>query len=183
MTAPPPPKPPAFTAVVAADATGGIGHDGAIPWRLPPDLRRFRALTTGAGRNAVVMGRATWDSLPDRFRPLPDRLNLVLSRDPTFAPAPPARAARSLDEALAIAADLDAVYVIGGAQVYAHAFSHPSCAAVELTRLEATFPSDTTLPPLPADFARVAASATAVHDGLAYRFERWERRPCQPSPP
>lgn len=178
MSAPAPPAPPAFTAVVAADAAGGIGADGGIPWRLPPDLRRFRALTTGAGRNAVVMGRATWDSLPDRFRPLPDRLNLVLSRDPAFSPGPLARVARSLDEALAIAADRDAVYVIGGAQVYALAFAHPGCAAVELTRLEATFPCDTSLPPLPADLARVATSERAVHDGLAYRFERWERRPC-----
>ena len=66
-------------ALVAAVARGGvIGRDNAIPWRIPEDLARFRALTMG---HAVVMGRKTWDSLPDRFRPLPGRRNVVLTRN------------------------------------------------------------------------------------------------------
>ena len=65
--------------VVAHSRNRVIGRDGDLPWHLPADLRRFRELTSG---HAVVMGRRTYESLPDRFRPLPDRRNLVLSRDP-----------------------------------------------------------------------------------------------------
>ena len=67
--------------VVAHSRNRVIGRDGDLPWHLPADLRRFRELTSG---HAVVMGRRTYESLPDRFRPLPNRRNLVLSRDPSF---------------------------------------------------------------------------------------------------
>jgi dihydrofolate reductase len=65
--------------VWAQSANGVIGRDGTLPWHLPEDMARFRALTTGA---TVLMGRRTWESLPPRFRPLPGRRNLVLSRTP-----------------------------------------------------------------------------------------------------
>ena len=67
--------------IVAMDESGFIGKDGDLPWRMSSDLKRFRDLTTGDGFNAVVMGRKTWDSLPDSYRPLPERTNIVLSRD------------------------------------------------------------------------------------------------------
>ena len=67
--------------IVAMDESGFIGKDGDLPWRMSSDLKRFKELTTGDGFNAVVMGRKTWDSLPDPYRPLPERTNIVLSRD------------------------------------------------------------------------------------------------------
>ncbi len=70
----------ALVAAVARD--GVIGRDGAIPWRIPEDVAHFKELTTG---HAVVMGRRTWDSLPDRFRPLPDRRNVVVTRNARLA--------------------------------------------------------------------------------------------------
>ena len=106
----------------AQTPAGVIGDGGAIPWRLPEDLAHFRAVTDG---HPVIRGRATWVSLPERFRPLPGRLNIVLSRDPAFV-APGAHVAPSLEAALAFAHDEAAgaagdVWVIGGAAVYAAA--------------------------------------------------------------
>lgn len=95
-----------------------IGADGAVPFDLPEDRRRFAALTRGA---TVVMGRVTWDSLPPRYRPLPGRRNVVLTRQPSWS-APGAERAASLEAALALAGDGDA-WVIGGAEVYAAALA------------------------------------------------------------
>ena len=67
--------------IVAMDEGGCIGQGNELPWKLSSDLSRFKKLTEGDGFNAVVMGRKTWDSLPERFRPLPERLNIVMSRN------------------------------------------------------------------------------------------------------
>src|ERR671932_1265776 len=102
--------------LVWAQARGGvIGADGRLPWHLPEDLRLFRELTTGS---TVVMGRATWESLPERFRPLPGRRNVVLSRRAGYEAAG-ADVRTSLPEALADAGG--PVWIIGGAEVYAQA--------------------------------------------------------------
>ena len=104
--------------MVWAQARGGvIGADGGLPWHLPEDLALFRRLTTGS---TVVMGRRTWESLPERFRPLPGRLNVVLTSDRAWA-ADGAHAAGSVDEVLAEHA---AFWVIGGGAVYAEFLPH-----------------------------------------------------------
>lgn len=166
-----------FDVVVAADEAGGIGAGGTLPWRLPSELRHFAALTrdtAAPGRqNAVVMGRRTWESLPPRFRPLPGRLNVVLSR----GDAPEgAEVARDLDAALALAwARADRVFVIGGGQVYAAALAHPACRDVYLTRVAGRFSCDTFLPELAPRFFRAETVAEGADDGLGYRIERWQR--------
>jgi dihydrofolate reductase len=97
--------------VWAQSRAGVIGADGTLPWHLPEDLADFRALTTGM---TVVMGRRTWESLPPKFRPLPGRRNVVLTRQPSYD-APGAEIRTDLANALATADD---VWVIGGASVY-----------------------------------------------------------------
>ena len=67
--------------IVAMDEDGCIGRGEGLPWRLASDMARFKQLTEGDGFNAVIMGRKTWDSLPEQYRPLPERLNIVMSRD------------------------------------------------------------------------------------------------------
>ena len=96
---------------------GVIGVDGGLPWHLPEDLKLFREITTGA---TVVMGRRTWESLPERFRPLPGRTNVVLTSDATWS-ADGARRASSVAEALA---EGDPLWVIGGGAVYAAFLAH-----------------------------------------------------------
>lgn len=112
------------TAIVAMADNGVIGRDSGLPWRLPDDLRRFKALTIG---HTVLMGRRTYESIA---RPLPARRNLVLSRDPDWS-APGCERVRSPKEALATVGDSGRLFVIGGAQVYAACW-------IVVTRLELT---------------------------------------------
>lgn len=128
-------------ALVAAVARGGvIGRDGGIPWRLPEDVASFKELTTG---HAVVMGRKTWESIPERFRPLPDRRNVVVTRNPAWK-AEGAERASSVDEALALLADEERVFVIGGAEIYAAALPHAD--ELVLTEIDLDVDGDTFFP-------------------------------------
>jgi dihydrofolate reductase len=105
--------------IVAMDEEGCIGIQGELPWRLKSDMLRFKTLTEGDGFNSVIMGRKTWDSLPDSFRPLPDRVNIVMSRDSNWS-HPEADSAlydgRAIE--IAYAEACDECWVIGGAQIY-----------------------------------------------------------------
>lgn len=158
--------------IVAADRSEGIAKDGQIPWRLPSDMRHYRRMTTGTGHSTVLMGRATWESLPERFRPLPGRQNLVLSR--TAQAFPGAEQVATFEASLAAAAGSEALWVIGGAQVYAMALAHPTVTVIELTRVDADFGCDLRWAGVPAGFAQVRA--TPFSDGaLSGTFERWER--------
>jgi dihydrofolate reductase len=149
-----------------------IGVGGSLPWRLPEDLAHFRALTTGA---TVVMGRRTWESLPSRFRPLPDRHNIVLTRTLGWT-AEGATVAHSLVDALA-AVDGD-MWVLGGASVYAEAL--PLADRVEMTELRETFSGDVYAPELSRRW-RLRSSDPEVGwyesaGGLHYRFRSYAAR-------
>ena len=105
--------------IVAMDEDGCIGEQGDLPWRLKSDMARFKTLTEADGFNAVIMGRKTWDSLPDSFRPLPERINIVMSRDINWAHADAEVAlyhGRAIE--IAYAEGCDECWVIGGAQIY-----------------------------------------------------------------
>jgi dihydrofolate reductase len=161
-----------IVALVAAVAHGGvIGRDGGLPWRLPEDMARFRELTTG---HPVVMGRRTWDSLPDRFRPLPGRRNIVVTRNPKWR-AEGAERAASLEEALALAAGADRVFVVGGAQLYAAAL--PLADELYLTELELAVEGDTMFPAFERSaFREVARERRVAADGPAFSFVTYRRR-------
>ena len=105
--------------IVAMDEDGYIGKEGGLPWRIPTDMARFRDLTIGDGFNSVVMGRKTWDSLPDSYRPLPERVNIVMSRDTSWS-GEGAETALYIGRAieLAFAEGSEALWVIGGAEIY-----------------------------------------------------------------
>jgi dihydrofolate reductase len=171
-----------FAIVVAADAHGGIGQGGTLPWRLPGELSYFKRLTSAAPtgqRNAVVMGRKTYASVAPKFRPLAGRLNVVLSRDPAHR-VEGALAARSLDEALAHTdadAEVAQVFVIGGGAVYRDALSHPRCGRVYLTRVHASFACDTFLAPLSPRFTLAASDGPHQEGALTYTFEVHEPSP------
>ena len=113
-----------FDVVVAHDLNRGIGINNALPWRCAPDMAHFKTLTTGKTDtlSTVIMGRNTWASLPEAFRPLPRRNNIVVSN--TLSALPGALVAPSLDEALLLAKPSSNTFVIGGAQLYAEALAH-----------------------------------------------------------
>jgi dihydrofolate reductase len=158
--------------LVAAVARGGvIGRDGTIPWRIPEDLARFKALTAG---NAVVMGRRTWDSLPDGLRPLPDRRNVVVTRDPKWH-AEGAERAGSLDDALQLLDGTSYVFVIGGGVLYAAAL--PLADELLLTEIELEVDGDTFFPRWDRTaFEEVSREPRASETGTSYSFVRYVRR-------
>jgi dihydrofolate reductase len=138
-------------ALIWAQARGGvIGVAGRLPWHLPEDLALFRELTTGS---TVVMGRRTWESLPERFRPLPGRTNVVLTTDPHWS-ADGARRAGSVDDVLAggLADDTD-LWVIGGGAVYA-AFL-PRADRLVVTDVDLDVEGDTWAPAVGAEWTAV----------------------------
>lgn len=158
-----------ITIVVAAALDGAIGKNGNLLWHLGGDLRRFKELTMG---HAVVMGRKTWESLPRR--PLPGRLNVVVTRDAVYS-APGAFTAPSIEEALEVCTREQGpeshIFVIGGGSIYAQAL--PLCDSIDLTLVEARFPEADTFFPLPdkKDWETVSRSepVTDPRSGLVYR--------------
>jgi dihydrofolate reductase len=145
----------------AQSSNGVIGRDGALPWHLPEDMKHFRSLTAGA---TVLMGRRTWESLPPRFRPLPGRRNLVLSRTPQEG----AETFPDLRDALAAATG--DVWVMGGAAVYQAAL--PYADRIVVTEIREPFEGDTYAPDVgrPPDSVGDWQRSTT---GLHYRFLTW----------
>ena len=153
-----------------------IGRDGALPWRLPPDMAHFRALTQGC---PVIMGRRTWQSLPPRFRPLPGRLNIVVTRDTSWH-AEGASIVATLEAALAAARAAarpgQRIFVIGGEQLYAQAL--PLADQLELTELHADVDGDAHFPAWDrAHFHEVRRESHAVgaDQPLAFDFVTYQR--------
>jgi dihydrofolate reductase len=174
--------PPQFACVVAADQNRGIGRDNRLPWpRLRGDLAHLKQVTTtahGAGaRNAVIMGRRTWESIPPRFRPLPDRLNLVVSRT-TPVLAGDAQLAGSLDQALAQATEARAelIFVLGGGQLFAQAVTDPRCQLIYYTRISGVFSCDTFFPTFEERFVLEEALPPHTEAETSYQIERWRAR-------
>jgi dihydrofolate reductase len=154
--------------VVAHAANRVIGRDGALPWRLPSDLRRFRELTSG---HTVLMGRRTYESLPDAFRPLPDRRNLVLSSDRGYRPAG-AEVFDSLEEALG-ACDGDC-FVIGGEVTYRDAL--PLCERLYATEIDVELEGDAFFPALEdGEWRLVEDAGRQVENELGFAFRTYER--------
>jgi dihydrofolate reductase len=156
-----------------------IGRDGDLPWRLPADLRRVKTLTTG---HVVVMGRRTYDSVG---RPLPNRTNIVITRNAEFA-AEGVTIAHGLDEALTAAAadprgrDHDEVFILGGAEIYRAALPHAD--RLYLTIVHAHVEGDTHFPPFDEDDWRVVEQERFDADerhAHAYTFEVRERIPTE----
>lgn len=182
--------------VWAQTADGVIGRDGTLPWHLPEDLARFRRLTAG---HAVVMGRRTWESLPERMRPLPDRRNVVLSRDPAYR-ADGARVCPSLEAALELVGTDEEVWVIGGSALFAETITRAD--RLEVTDVDLDVPGDTYAPlvdphrwrpvgvdgdqPLEADGSRAAALDAGPwlvsRTGTRYRFRSYARADASGTP-
>jgi len=164
--------------VWAQSGAGVIGVDGTLPWRVPEDLTRFRELTDG---HPVVMGRATWDSLPPRVRPLPGRTNVVLSRSADLR-LDGATVCDGLDAGLDAARRSpggDEIWVVGGGTVYAAALARAD--RVEVTVVDLDVAGDTSAPEIdPAVWVRTASTPdegwATSSSGVRFRFETYRRR-------
>ena len=121
---------PEIILIAAVARNRVIGKDNQLLWNIPEDMAHFRTLTAG---HAVLMGRKTWESLPERFRPLPGRHNIVVTRQADYL-APGADLANSLEAGIALAQDDDKLFVIGGAEIYAQAM--PFADRLEITEVD-----------------------------------------------
>ena len=163
--------------IVAMDESGFIGKDGNLPWKISSDMNRFRELTSGDGFNAVVMGRKTWDSLPGKYRPLPERTNIVLSRDSGLR-IDGAEVALYDGRAVEIgySEGCDELWVIGGAEIYGLMLQR--CEEIHITTVHTTVEGDTRFP----DWDRtqwveeiIEENIASKHDEYASTYSIWRR--------
>ncbi|XP_030950567.1 bifunctional dihydrofolate reductase-thymidylate synthase-like isoform X3 [Quercus lobata] len=177
-----------YQVVVAATRDMGIGKDGKLPWRLPSDLKFFKELTMTTSdpgkKNAVVMGRKTWESIPPKYRPLPGRLNVVLARSGNFdiATAEDVVTCGNIPSALKLLAEspyslsIERVFIIGGGQILRETLNAPQCAAIHITEIETSIECDTFIPTI--DFSVFQpwySSPPLVENNIQYSFASYVR--------
>jgi len=155
--------------IFARAANGVIGRDNTIPWRLPEDMARLKRLTTGW---PVIMGRKTWDSLPPKFRPLPGRANIVITRQAGWQEAG-AETAASLPDALALCAASEEVWILGGAQIYAQAM--PLAHRIEVTEIAENIEGDAFAPTLGPEWRQTAREDHVSATGMKFSFITYEK--------
>ena len=155
--------------IFARAANGVIGHNNTLPWHLPEDLAHFKRTTLGC---PVIMGRKTWDSLPPKFRPLPGRLNVVVTRQPGWR-TDGALTAHSLIEACALCPPGSDAWVIGGAEVYAQALPLASSAVV--TEIDTDFEGDAFAPVFGPQWHEVSREPHVAASGQRFSFVTYKQ--------
>jgi len=150
--------------IFARARNGVIGQQNTLPWHLPEDLAHFKRTTLGC---PVIMGRKTWESLPPKFRPLPGRTNMVVTRQPSWQ-AGGAQVAHSLEEACALCPQGSTAWLIGGAQMYQQALSL-ACLAV-VTEINADYEGDAFAPKFDAQWREIAREDHVSATGLPFSF-------------
>jgi len=171
-----------FSMIAAIDENGGIGKDNGMPWHLPKDLKFFQKVTSkvpsSSLMNAVIMGRKTWESIDGIYKPLPGRLNVVLSRNKDFETPEGVLHFTNLDEALAAVNQRDDVarmFVIGGGVIFKEAIAHEACGRLYLTHIYKDFDCTVFFPNYEDDFIVVNESRVYEHKKLSFSFSLYER--------
>jgi len=174
-----------FNIIVAIDAENGIGKDGKLPWHLKGDLKHFREVTcetiASTQQNVVIMGRKTWDSLPDQFRPLPGRINVVLTRNSGLNLSRDVLVAKDLDDAFdqldkhPSRSYLGEIFVIGGQQVFETALQSSFCQKIYLTHILQAFECDTFFNFPSYNFKKTFVSPTFTEEAISYYFAKYVR--------
>ena len=160
---------PRLHLIYARAANGVIGINGTLPWHLPEDLAHFKRTTLGC---PVIMGRKTWDSLPPKFRPLPGRANIVVTRQPDWSETGAQRSS-DLREALQLCEQAADVWVIGGAQLYA--LAEPLAHTAVVTEIEKDFEGDAFAPTLGNAWRITARERHVAASGLPFSFVTYTR--------
>ena len=173
--------------ISAACRNNGIGAKGDLPWRLKNEMAFFTKMTKTTAdvnkKNAVIMGRRTWDCIPQKYRPLPGRVNVVLSEQMKEKPSGADYLFNNLSDAVDALSQVDNIeklFVIGGERVYKNAIESPYLSRIYLTRIDADFDCDAFFPQFNIEeFAEVSDEdvPVGVHNekGLEYRFHVYER--------
>jgi dihydrofolate reductase len=155
--------------IYARARNGVIGKDNQMPWHLPEDLAHFKRVTLG---QPVIMGRKTWDSLPERFRPLPGRLNIVVTRQSNWCSEGALRAA-SIEEAMRLCGDVPDAWIMGGAEIYRQA--EPLASTAVVTEIDADFEGDAFAPVLGTRWQEKQRETWVSTKGLPFSFVTYHR--------
>ncbi len=172
-----------FSIIVAMDSDNGIGKNGTLPWHLPEDLKHFKETTLKTNnpnkKNAVIMGRKTWESLPEKFRPLPGRINIVLTRNKNYSLPEGVFQVSSFSDVLlktvTLCDNIENIFIIGGGEVFKRALNDPACKKIYATRILSSFNCDTFFPDFKKSFQETAKSATKKHGSVEYYFAEYTR--------
>jgi dihydrofolate reductase len=154
--------------IYARARNGTIGKDGQMPWHLPEDLAHFKRVTLG---QPVIMGRKTWDSLPARFRPLPGRVNIVVTRQADWQAEGALRSA-SIEDAMRLCGDVPDAWIMGGAEIYRQA--EPLASSAVVTEIDADFDGDAFAPVLGTGWTEVQRESHVGTHGLAFSFVTYQ---------
>ena len=157
--------------IYARARNGTIGKDGQMPWHLPEDLAHFKRVTLG---QPVIMGRKTWDSLPARFRPLPGRANIVITRQSDWHSDGALRAA-SMEDAMRLCGDVPDAWIMGGAEIYRQA--EPLASTAVVTEIDEDFEGDAYAPTLGPSWSEVQREAHTAASGMGFAFVTLQRAP------
>lgn len=172
-----------FSIIAAVDEKNGIGKNNHIPWHLSGDFKHFAKITKTAQdpakQNAVVMGKNTWDSLPDKYKPLPGRLNVVLVKEGPINLPENVLQYSSFDQVLEnLETDktIENIFIIGGGMLYQSTINHLKCAKIYLTKIDQDFDCDTFFPEIPDDFTLINQSDKMVENNINYRFLEFQNK-------
>jgi dihydrofolate reductase len=168
------PLKPKIYIIAAVDLKGGLGFKGKMPWNLPGDLKHFQKITIQTEdiqlRNMVVMGRVTWESIPESHRPLTGRKNVVITRNKDFKAGDEVTVAHSIEEALKATDDRVAdIFVIGGAKIYEQFMKRQKIDGIYLTRIKKEFQCDAYFPKIPKNF-KAEKLGTGKEEDVSYEF-------------
>lgn len=169
-----------FSIIAAIDNKKGIGKNNQLPWQIKADLKHFTDLTINkkvGKQNSVIMGRKTWESLPEKFRPLKNRLNIVLSKQSNLDLPSGVLNFTSLDEALNVLykQTIGKIFIIGGGSLYDEAIQHPDCRNLYLTEIKANFDCDTYFPEIPADYKKIEESEIQKEENYEFCYLTYQR--------
>jgi len=176
-----------YALVVAHDEKLGIGKDNKLPWHIKADMKYFRDLTTNLSvndrsdsqkKNVVIMGRKTWESLPDNYKPLPNRVNVVISRNSNYALPASVLHSKSIEEALNIfeQKNFGNIFVIGGAAIYQTAIKMNVFRTLYVTALEGKYNCDVFFPEYQNIFDLIESSAPILEGNYRFFFKTFKRK-------
>jgi dihydrofolate reductase/thymidylate synthase len=175
-----------FSVILAATKDGGIGKNNTIPWMIPEDMKLFKTITTGKHEvgfeNAVIMGRKTWESIPEKFRPLPNRLNVIITSESQSKFPENVLVCPNLDTALNKLKEnkiVEDIFICGGKTLYEEALKSPLCKTLYLTEIMNDIECDVKVNPEllpPTEFHELCHSEWKKHKEVEYRFMTFYKR-------
>jgi len=175
-----------FNIIVALDQNNGIGKDGKMPWNISSDLKHFKAITSNVSErgkmNVVIMGRKTWESIPKEFRPLKDRINVVLTKNTDLKFPQNVMICDSFKKAIELfdvvdmKDKIDQIFVIGGAQVFGEAIRFSNCKKIYVTHVNNVFECDTFFPPYTEDFKQFSLQDAPKNQEISLKYAQYIRK-------